>query len=419
MYDQPFFGLAAYHRGMFLVGAGIIGAFWLPRLVSGREPAASAFLILFGLALYWLMPDFAAAIDPREAPALWERTSELAVIVALFGTGLRIDDLANYRRWQPTIRLLVIAMPLTIIAVAFLGLTFAGMTLAGSILLGAVLAPTDPVLAAEVQVGAPTEGAEEPVRFALTTEAGLNDGLAFPFVYLGLLVGSAGFVPAMLGQWVVLDILYRIVAGCAGGLLSGWLLARILFLFPRGNVLADTASGVLAIAGVLFCYGLTELAEGYGFIACFVAGLVLRRVEAEHDFHTQLHSFNEAIELALTALILIMVGSSFPLLFGELDWTHAAIAFALLFLVRPLAGWASLIGTSLPEPDRLVVAFYGVRGIGSIYYLAYAASHLEFINEGQLWATITLTIFVSTVAHGFTAGPVVDYVVRHRSRQCE
>lgn len=414
MNEQPFFGLSTYHLGMALVGAGIIAAFWLPRFLSGREPAASALLILFGIATHWILPGVSQALDPREAPLFWELASELAVIVALFGTGIRIDNVTDYRRWRPTIRLLIIAMPITIAAVAFMGLAFAGMTLAGALLLGAVLAPTDPVLAGEVQVGPPTEGGEHPVRFALTTEAGLNDGLAFPFVYLGLLAGTSGFSAAMLGEWLFLDVLYRIAVGCAGGAAVGWVLARVLFVIPRGNVLADTASGVLAIAGVLLCYGATELAEGYGFIACFVAGVVLRRVEAEHDFHGELHGFNEAIELALTALLLILIGATFPRLSGELDWAHAAIAFGLLFVVRPMAGWISLLWTGLPTADRLVIAFYGVRGIGSIYYLGYAASHLELVNEGQLWATIALTILLSTVVYGFTAGPVVDHIVRRR-----
>lgn len=416
MDEQPFFAFSTYHLGMVLIGTGIIAAFWLPRFLSGREPTASALLILFGVSIYWILPEVSLALDPRERPLFWELASELAVIVALFGTGIRIDNVANYQQWRPTIRLLAIAMPITILAVAFMGVAFAGMTLAGAILLGAVLAPTDPVLAGEVQVGPPTEGGEQPLRFALTTEAGLNDGLAFPFVYLGLLAGTTGLSAAGLGEWLLLDVFYRIAIGCIGGAAVGWLLARVMFVIPRGNVLADTASGVLAIAGVLLCYGLTELAEGYGFIACFVAGVVLRRVEAQHEFHGKLHGFNEAIELALTALLLILVGATFPRLFGELNWAYAGIAVALLFIVRPLAGWVSLARTGLPRSDRLVIAFYGVRGIGSIYYLAYAASHLELVNEGQLWATIALTILISTVVHGFTAGPVVDHIVRRRER---
>lgn len=418
MHDEPFFGFNAYHIAMLTIGLGIVLALWLPRFFSGREPAASGLLILFGMAAFAIVPGMPEALDPRESPRFWELTSELAVIVALFGTGLRIDNLSSYRRWQPTVRLLVVAMPITIAAVAFMGYNFAGMTLAGAILLGAVLAPTDPVLAGDVQVGPPTEGGEHPIRFALTTEAGLNDGLAFPFVYLGLLVGSVGFsVPAILGDWLLFDVFYRIAVGCAMGVATGWLLGRILFAIPRNNVLANTGSGVLAFACVLVSYGATEILEGYGFIACFVAGLTMRRVKAEHAFHGKLHSFNEAIELALTALLLVLVGGIFPELWSELDWRHAAIAIGLLLVVRPVGAWLSLLGTDTRTKERMVIAFYGVRGVGSIYYLGYAASHLEFVNEGQLWATIALTILLSTLIHGLTAAFVVEQVVQEEPEQ--
>ncbi|HEX8511983.1 MAG TPA: cation:proton antiporter [Allosphingosinicella sp.] len=411
MDSQPFFGLNPYHLSLAAIGAGILVAYWLPRFFSGREPAASALLILAGALSLPLIPGMPAAIDPRETPRLWELTSELAVIIALFGTGLRIDNLTDYRRWRPTVRLLAVVMPLTIGAVALLGWWLAGMTLAGALLLGAVLAPTDPVLAGDVQVGPPTEGGEHPVRFALTTEAGLNDGLAFPFVYLGLLIAAQGFAPAEWGaEWLGRDVFYRIAVGALAGAAIGWLLGKLLFTIPRSNVLADTGSGVLALAGVLVCYGVTELLEGYGFIAVFITGLVLRRAETGHKFHSRLHGFNEAIEHGLTAVLLVLIGGVLPVLWPELDWKHIVLALALVLVIRPLGGWIGLAGTDLLPRERFVVAAYGVRGIGSIYYLAYATSHLEFVNEGQLWATIAFTILVSTLVHGLTAGTAVERV---------
>lgn len=409
MSDSPFFGLASYHVAMAAIGAAIILAYWIPRFLSGREPAASALLILLGGLAFACVPGMPAAFDPRTSPKIWELFSELAVIVALFGTGLRIDNLRNYRHWQPTVRLLAIVMPLTIAAVALLGWALAGMTLAGALLLGAVLAPTDPVLAGDVQVGPPTEGGEHPVRFSLTAEAGLNDGLTFPFVYLGLIIAAEGFAPGSWAlEWFARDVVYRIAVGAASGAAIGWLLGRILFAIPVRNVLADTGSGVLALAGVLVCYGATELIEGYGFIAAFVSGLALRRAAAQHAFHGKLHNFNEAIEHALTAVLLVCIGGVLPILWPQLDWRHLAIGLALIFVIRPLCGWWGLRGTELEPRERFVVAAYGVRGIGSIYYLAYATSHLEFVNEGQLWATIVFTIAVSTVVHGLTAGTAVE-----------
>lgn len=415
MSGEPFFSLSTYHIALSAVGGAIILAYWTPRFFSGREPAASALLIVVGMAIFALIPGMPPAVDPRTAPRIWEVVSEMAVIVALFGTGLRIDNLSSYDRWRTTVRLLVVLMPITIIAVALLGGWLASMTLAGALLLGAVLAPTDPVLAGDVQVGPPTEGGEHPVRLSLTAEAGLNDGLTFPFVYLGLIIAAEGFAPGSWGlEWVARDLLYRVVVGATSGAAIGWLLGKIIFSLPRGNVLADTGSGLVALAGVLFCYGATELVEGYGFIAAFVTGLTLRRMEAEHEFHSKLHNFSEAIEHALTALLLILIGGVLPMLWPELDWRHITIALVLIFVIRPLGGWLALSGANLTPRERAVVAAYGVRGIGSIYYLGYATSHLEFVNEGQLWATICFTILTSTIVHGLTAGAVVDRVTGGR-----
>jgi NhaP-type Na+/H+ or K+/H+ antiporter len=331
--------------------------------------------------------------------------SELAVIVALFGTGLRIDALGPWKKWMPTARLLILAMPLTIAAVALLGAGLAGMTLAGAILLGAVLAPTDPVLAGDVQVGPPQEGEEHPVRFTLATEAGLNDGLAFPFVYLGLLVAAEGTgFSDFLTQWLMIDVVYRIVIGGLLGWLGGRALGWMLFRLPAQTPLAETGSGIIALAGILLCYGSTELAEGYGFISVAVMGLTLRRIEEHHAYHRRLHDFSETIEHALTAALLVALGTMLPVLLGGLTWSLVAIALLLLLVVRPLAAWVSLTGAGLKRPDRAIVSVYGVRGIGSIYYLCYAASHIEFHDEAALWSLVALVILLSTVMHGFTVG---------------
>lgn len=403
------YGLSPYHVLLTALGLAIVLAYWLPRFVSGREPAASALLIGLGFVIFGWLPGMPEAISPITSPKPWEVVSELCVIVGLFGVGLRIDRLTNHARWAPTWRLLAVAMPLTILAVALLGWQVGGMTLGGALLLGAVLAPTDPVLAGDVQVGPPTEGGEHPVRFTLTTEAGLNDGLAFPFVYLALALAAAGALsPELLAEWLWRDVLYRIVVGGAAGIGVGWLLGKVLFEFPRKNALAETESGVIALAGVLIAYGATELVEGYGFIAAFLAGLTLRRVESQHAFHARLHDFSESIEHALTAILLIGLGAALPALLVELDAVAVVIALGLLFVIRPAVAWMSLAGTLLKGRKRMVVAAYGVRGVGSIYYLAYAGSHMELTNKAQLWAIVAFAILASTIVHGFTAGLAVE-----------
>lgn len=409
------FGFEAYHVLLAVLGVSIIVSFWLPRFVSGREPATSALLILTGLVAFAAIPGMPDALGPVESPRPWEIFSELCVIVGLFGTGLRIDRLAGRAQWMPTVRLLLFAMPATIVMLALFGWALAGMTLAGGLLLGAVLAPTDPVLAGDVQVGPPHEGGEHPVRYALTTEAGINDGLAFPFVHLGIAVAvSGGLSLELAGEWLARDLLYRVIMGTLAGAGVGWLLGKVLFEWPRENALSRTGSGVVALAGVFLAYGLTEVLEGYGFIAAFVSGYTLRRSETDHRFHRRLHDFSESIEHALTAIILVALGAVLPLLWPHLDWAHVGIGLALIFVIRPLVGWCSLVGTPLTGRNRLVVAFYGVRGVGSVYYLSYAGHHVQLANEAQLWATIAFTILVSTVVHGLTAGFAVERATGER-----
>lgn len=392
----------SYHQFLLFAGAAIILAYWLPRFVSGREPAASALLILFGAACALLVGTPPPLFRPIADPEWWEVLSELTVIVALFATGLRLDVVRPFARWSAAWRLLVVAMPLTIAALALVGLA-AGLPPASALLLGAVLAPTDPVLAGDVQVGPPTEGGEHPVRFALTTEAGLNDGLAFPFVYLAL-AALGGLSAVEAGEWVWRDLGYRILAGTLAGAMVGWLLGQIVFRWPARNVLAATGSGVLALAGVLVCYGFAEMIHGYGFIACFVGGLVFRRIEAEHEFHGNLHLFNLAIEHALTAVLLLMVGAALGTYAADVRWQHLAIAAALVFAIRPLIGWFSLAGTGLGARERFVTAAFGVRGIGSLYYLAFAAGMAAVPSLADLWLVVLVTIALSAAVHGLTAG---------------
>jgi NhaP-type Na+/H+ or K+/H+ antiporter len=396
-----------YHEFLLFAGLAIVCAFWLPRFVSGREPASSSLLILAGGAAALVIAEPPPLFDPVADPEWWEILSEMAVIVALFATGMRLDVVRPFSRWKTTGRLLLVAMPLTIGAMCLVGLA-AGWPLASALLLGAVLAPTDPVLAGDVQVGPPTEGGEHPVRFALTAEAGLNDGLAFPFVYLALAT-IAGLTPSEGLTWAAYDLVYRILAGALVGAGCGWLLGQVVFRWPGQNVLAETGSGVLALAGVFVCYGAAEWVHGYGFIACFVGGLVFRRVEEAHAFHSDLHLFNLAIEHALTAVLLLMTGAALGTYLGLVRFEHLAIAASLVFLVRPLIGWASLAGTDLPPRERLVTAAFGVRGIGSIYYLAFAAGSVAALpHTAELWLVVLVTIAMSAAVHGLTAGAALS-----------
>ncbi|MGZ8765556.1 MAG: cation:proton antiporter, partial [Acidimicrobiia bacterium] len=359
-------------------------------------------------------------------PEAWERTTEIVVIVVLFATGLRIDDVGGWRLWRPTLGLLAITMPLTIGAVAGLGWALTELTLAGALLLGAVLAPTDPVLASDVQVGEPeleaepTPNAEEDVRFTLTSEGGLNDALAFPFVYLAIHVARNGWDPSTwLVEWISWDLVGRILIGLAVGWLVGRLLGVVSFHPPgRLSALAETPQGFVAIGATLLAYGATELVHGYGFLAVFVAAVVLRGSERNHEFQSELHTFTEQTENLLVVGLLLLFGGS--LVSGVLDgitWTVVLLALLLVFVDRPACGGLALIGSPLTRTERFAISFFGIRGFGSIYYLAYALSEARFPNAETLWAIVAVTLVVSIATHGITATPVMRLVDRARWRR--
>lgn len=400
------FEFSSYH--ILLAGLGVIVllSHWLPRFFSGREPAASALLMGGGVVLSYVMPDMADALSPLNANQFWELSTELCVIIGLFGVGISIDNIASKGKWRATVRLLLFLMPITMILTVVAGTLLAGLALPAAVLLAAVLAPTDPVLAKDVQVGPPTEGKEHPVRFALTTEAGLNDGLAFPFVYLGIaLVAAASVNSSLWVEWVAIDVVYRIVVGVVIGAALGKGLGHIVFRRPRQNPLSETQADIVALTGIVLTYGVTELVEGYGFIAVFAAGVMLRQQNGEDKFHGKLYAFIQALEHTLTAILLIGLGAIMPALLANLELGHVVIVILLLFVFRPVIGWLSLSKSGLDPRAKAVTAFYGIKGIGSVYYLSYAQSHLpQFEGLQALWTITVLLIFSSTIIHGLSAG---------------
>lgn len=406
---------AELHFAMALVGAIIVLAVWLTR-ISGRQGLAmpSTALMLGGLLIGLLLPQFGSSLDPLADPQPWELAAEVCVIISLFATGLQID-----RRWRSTwwrtAALLVIAMPLTIAALAWAGTAWAGLSLAAGLLLGAVLAPTDPVLAADVQVGAPHKGKEDAVRFLLTTEAGLNDGLAFPFVWLAIAVAAAGGISSdMLVRWAVDDLLLKLAIGSVGGALLGWLVGQALFRWSARGEMSVMAADVVVLGAVFAIYGGTELAGGYGFVAAFIGGMMVRRAGHAHPVQAELFAFAGSLERALTALLLVAGGVALGLLLPYVSASHVAIALLLLLVIRPLAGLASLLPYGMPRRERLVVACFGVRGIGSIYYLAFAAARAPFDDLHAVWAIVLLAVLGSTIIHGLTAEVVMNSLDQRR-----
>jgi len=355
--------------------------------------------------------------DPRTWDTATERLTELVVIISLMGAGLKLDRPLGWRRWSTTWRLLAVAMPLTIVAVAWLGVAGLGFSLAMALLLGAAMAPTDPVLAADVQVGPPKSGDEDEVRFGLTSEAGLNDALAFPFVHLAILAAAGGLATTEgLADWLTIKVGWKLLAGLAIGVLCGAAFGRLVF--RRGEEAARFGDGLVGLAATLLAYAAAELAHGYGFLAVFVCALTLRAWERDHDFHQEMHDFSDQIERLLMMLLLVLFGGALANgLLAALTWTDALIGLAVVFVVRPLAGMIAMIGSCQPMRERLLLAFLGIRGVGSVYYLAYGLNHGEFGDSERLWAVVGFIILVSILVHGITAAPLLQRLTRRREAE--
>ena len=403
-------------------GLAALGGALLPRLI-GHLPASPPMAFLALGVVVFALPLGLGEVDPIARGEATEYLTEVGVIVALMGAGLKLDRPLGWRTWQPTVRLLAITMPLTIALTALVGWWAVGLAPATAVLLGAVLAPTDPVLAADVQVGPPggDDDEEDDLRFSLTSEAGLNDALAFPFTNAALAMTLVGTEPsAWLLDWLAIDVAYKLVVGMVGGLLVGKLLAVVVFRTPEQLRLASRGEGFVALAGTFLAYGVTEAVGGYGFLAVFVAAVVLRRSEEDHEFHQTLHGFAEQSEqLLMIALVVLLGGAVAGGILAPLTWEAALAGLAVLFVVRPLTAWLGLLRTATPPGERAAIAFFGIRGIGSLYYLAYALNKAEFPKAELLWATVAFTVVVSIVVHGTTATVVTRRLDAGRGRRDE
>jgi len=413
-----------------------LGALFIVMALAGsamkRLPFSPAMLYLGAGVL--LGPRVAGLIDldPRGDAVLLERLSEVAVIVSLFTTGLKLRVPLRDRRWRAPIRLAFLAMILTVIGVASVGVLLFGLSLGAAVLLGAVLAPTDPVLASDVQVE--DERDTETVRFGLTGEAGLNDGAAFPFVMLGLGLLGRHELGAWGWRWLAVDVVWGVVAGLGLGALCGMAIGRLVLYLRRHHREALGLDEFLALGLIALAYGLTLLVSAYGFLAVFAAGVALGRTERERGdakppaavdaaararkpgvdespedpavMAQAVLTFNEQFERIAEVALVLCVGA----MVTEVSWPTHGLVFvaALLLVIRPLAVYLGLLGAGLSRVQLAFMSWFGVRGVGSLYYLAFALVHGAFGGEIKFIVDLTLIVIAaSIVLHGISVTPLM------------
>ncbi|WP_342647860.1 sodium:proton antiporter [Mucilaginibacter sp. CSA2-8R] len=395
-----------------VIGIAALGMAWMPSVTKRTGVSYAIIYVLAGVLLYLAFPHLLPAADPRKDESHTMHITELVIIVSLMGTGIKIDRPFKYASWKSPIRLVTIGMISCIGLATLTSFYFFNLDIASALLIGAALAPTDPVLASDVQVGPPNQNERFETKFALTAEAGLNDAFAFPFVLLAITLSNLPFKGTdSLWEWVEHALLLKVVIGLAIGYLLGQLLGYIVFTMGDRMKILETHDGFVALSLTLMVYGVTELAHGYGFLAVFVAGTALRNYELGHHLHSKLHAFTDQTERILVAIVLILFGGSLTTgVLQNLTWPMVTFSVLFLFVLRPLTSFLSLAGINMHSKERWVISFFGIRGLGSIYYLAYALKETQFPYADQIWTAVTFTILLSIVVHGLTATQVMKYM---------
>ncbi|HEX8052034.1 MAG TPA: cation:proton antiporter [Thermoleophilaceae bacterium] len=347
-------------------------------------------------------------LDPEGDHLVMERLSELALIAAVFSAGLTIERHVQRRSLVSLATLLVVVMPLTIAAIALFGMWAMGLSFGAALLLGAVLAPTDPVLAGDVGLSAPGGEVYGEPRLSLHTEAGFNDGLASPFVVLGLFVAELGGSD-WVGEWIGADLLYGAGVGLALGAAAGFAAAAGLTAARGAGVITGRLEGFVTIGLMLAIYGASEAVGTYGLLAVFAAGFTFRRYEFDHEMHHPVHQGAHAAGKALELIVLLMLGTMLTTAGlgapGVEGWLLVPV---LLLLIRPALVFATAGRRFMDVRGRLFLAFFGVRGVAALFYAAVVVE-AGVLEPGEqhvvVWTTIVCVV-CSIVVHGVSAAPL-------------
>lgn len=418
--------------GVLMVGRGLTST------VLARSPFSSSIVYLAAGLIAGPMALNLFHFNPiKEAPLL-EILTEVAVLISLFSAGIKMPVPVTKKQWTKPVLLAWVSMALTVGLVAAFTYFVFNFPLGLAVLLGAILAPTDPVLATDVQSRHP--GDKDDLRFNLTCEAGMNDGSAFPFVMLGLGLlglhdlGDSGW------KWITLDVLWATSAAIAIGILGGVLLARIGWKLRGAELQHEILDDLVGLGLIALVYGISLSVNAWGFLTVFFAGVALRQTELKlskrhtpkhastmlrnnaHEFDPDSEPRNISVEVLvfgahlerLSEMMLVcLLGGMFAFHF----WTWQSLGLALfLFLVaRPLSVYISLAGTNTTWKLRSMIGWFGVRGIGSIYYLMYAIQHgLDQAHAEQLTQLVLVVITLSIIVHGTSVKPIMEKFWRRK-----
>ena len=413
--------------GWFLLIGGVLVVMAFASHLVQRLPLSSAIVYLGAGALAGPAGLEFIPIHPINHAPLLEALAEIAMLITLFAVGLRLRLPSTLTAWRVPVRLAGAGLVICALLTAVAGWALLGLPLPAGLLLGAILASTDPVLASEVRVRQP--GDRDAVRSSLTAEGGINDGTAFPVVFLAL--GALGLHElGRLGwRWFAVDLAWALGGGLMLGWLCGMACGRAVHWFRREGH-AMEGEEFLVFGVIALTYGIALATKSSGFLAVFAAGAGLYHTEqrllrkAPHDERDVRDAAHSSSLLAFSAQCERLAEVGLVLVIGAclawVQWTATLIVFALamIVVVRPLSVLAVVRRSMLSPVQRRLVAWFGIRGVGSVYYLAYAIE--QGLPAGlalRLTDATLATIAVSIVVHGVSVTPIMERY--HRARGVE
>jgi NhaP-type Na+/H+ or K+/H+ antiporter len=398
-----------YPLGILFVGCVLfVGVAALSRQNERPYSASVFYLVLGALASVGLGALGVERLGLISDHVVFERVTELALVIAVFGAGLAVEREIAARSKRVIALLLLVVMPATIAAITLFGVVAMGLPVAAALLLGAILAPTDPVLAGDVGLGPPGGEDQGEPRLSLHTEAGINDGLGSPFVLIGLFVATRGGV-GWLAKWALADVVYAVGVAVAVGVAGGWLVAAAISRLQARELLSRELDGFFAPATALVVYGVAELLGAYGLLAVFAAGIAFRRHEFDHVINARIHRGAETAGRLLELAVLLLLGSTLTFtglgVPGLAGWLLAPV---LILILRPALVLAVTGRGFLDLRGRLFLGFFGVRGVAALYYATVVVQSRD-LSPGDtarvVWTTIVCVV-MSIVVHGTAATPL-------------
>ena len=420
-----------------LLGVLLAGITLTAKLIE-RLPLSTAIIYFAVGVLIGPMGFGIVRLDATGDAALLEHAAEVAILVSLFTAGLKLRRPLTDQGWTIALRLVSISMLLTILLAASAASLILSLPAAAALLLAAMIAPTDPVLASEVQVSSPFDRSR--IRFGLTGEAGLNDGTAMPAVLLGLYAVDHG---TLWNAGLITREVASVIAGGAAGFALGHVVGRLALRLRGGRQIAGRYNDFLALGLMALTYGLSQLAGINGFVAVFAAGYALRRIEMRTEqaggsrldvvplskerrdelardpvagpqyLAAAMLVFDEHYERVAELAMVIVLGILFPV--SALSWRLVAFAAIVMVIVRPTAVFAGLVGSGCPPVDRAYLGWFGLRGLASLYYLEFAISRgMPAALVEPIGAAVMTVISLSIVVHGLSATPLMRALERRR-----